>query len=112
MFPYVPELCRYPKMLILDEPTAGVDVELRHELWEYTKRINQKDKITILLTSHYIEEAEKLCNKIILINQGKIINQGTTAELKKTLLSQIIRRRLPKIHGQRQARGGKIMTGW
>lgn len=76
-------LMHKPKLLILDEPTAGVDVELRHELWEYTQRINQKDKITILLTTHYIEEAEKLCNKIVLINQGKIINQGTTAELKK-----------------------------
>lgn len=71
-----------PKLLILDEPTAGVDVELRLELWKYVQRIN-KEGTTVLLTTHYIEEAEQLCNRIALINQGKIIREGTSAELKK-----------------------------
>ena len=61
-----------PKLLILDEPTAGVDVELRHELWDYLKKINQQGK-TILFTSHYLEEVEQLCNKIAVINKGEII---------------------------------------
>jgi ABC-2 type transport system ATP-binding protein len=75
-------LMHQPKLLILDEPTAGVDVELRHELWDYMKRIN-KSGTTIVLTTHYIEEAEKLCDTISLINLGKIIKTGTPADLKK-----------------------------
>lgn len=75
-------LIHRPKFLILDEPTAGVDVELRRELWAYTKKIN-KEGTTILLTTHYIEEAEALCDQIALINEGKILKIGTTSELKK-----------------------------
>lgn len=76
-------LMHRPKFLILDEPTAGVDVELRLELWQYMQKINKEDRTTILLTTHYIEEAEELCDKIALINGGKIIDQGTPNELKK-----------------------------
>ncbi len=72
-----------PKMLILDEPTAGVDVELRLELWQYMKKVNQEGT-TILLTTHYIEEAEQLCDNLALINNGKIIKTGTSDDLKKT----------------------------
>jgi len=61
-----------PEFLILDEPTAGVDVQLRHDLWRYLREINGAGK-TILLTSHYIEEVEKLCNRIAIINKGKIV---------------------------------------
>lgn len=76
-------LMHRPKLLILDEPTAGVDVELRLELWHYMQRINKQDGTTILLTTHYIEEAEQLCSQIALINLGEIIDEGTPAELKK-----------------------------
>lgn len=76
-------LMHEPKLLILDEPTAGVDVELRHELWEYMEKLNKEDGTTILLTTHYIEEAERLCDKISLIDQGKLIKTGTVDELKK-----------------------------
>lgn len=75
-------LMHRPKLIILDEPTAGVDVELRLELWQYMQRVN-KEGTTILLTTHYIEEAEQLCNRIALINHGKIIKEGTSEELKK-----------------------------
>jgi ABC-2 type transport system ATP-binding protein len=61
-----------PPIIILDEPTAGVDIELRHMLWDYLRRINKEGK-TILLTTHYIEEAEKLCETVSIINDGKII---------------------------------------
>ncbi|MCB9799112.1 ABC transporter ATP-binding protein [Candidatus Nomurabacteria bacterium] len=71
-----------PELLILDEPTAGVDVELRHELWEYLKKINQEGK-TILLTSHYLEEVQLLCNHIAVINDGKIVLEGSKKELTK-----------------------------
>lgn len=66
-------LIHHPKLLILDEPTAGVDIELRRSMWQFLKDINEKEKITIILTTHYLEEAEKLCKQIIIINQGKII---------------------------------------
>ncbi len=76
-------LMHRPKFLILDEPTAGVDVELRLELWKYMQNLNKEERTTILLTTHYIEEAENLCDHIALINDGKIIDTGTPAELKK-----------------------------
>lgn len=65
-------LIHKPKILILDEPTAGVDVELRHYLWGLLEKLNKKGT-TIFLTTHYIEEAEKLCDRICIINKGKII---------------------------------------
>jgi ABC-2 type transport system ATP-binding protein len=73
-------LMHRPKLLILDEPTAGVDVELRLELWHYVQRINAEGT-TILLTTHYLEEAEQLCNRIGFINGGEIVATGTSAEL-------------------------------
>ena len=71
-----------PPILILDEPTAGVDIELRHMLWDYLKELNNNGK-TILLTTHYIEEAEKLCDEIAIINNGEIIKQGETKSIIK-----------------------------
>ena len=71
-----------PPILILDEPTAGVDIELRHMLWDYLKVLNNKGK-TILLTTHYIEEAEKLCDEVAIINKGLIIKQGDTSSIIK-----------------------------
>ena len=69
-----------PRMLILDEPTAGVDVELRLELWHYVQRINDEGT-SILLTTHYIEEAEQLCDRIAFINDGRIVGEGTSSQL-------------------------------
>lgn len=65
-------LMHRPKLLILDEPTAGVDVELRRSMWEYLRRIN-KEGTTIILTTHYLEEAEQLCRTVAVINKGEIV---------------------------------------
>ncbi|MBT3217313.1 MAG: ABC transporter ATP-binding protein [Candidatus Marinimicrobia bacterium] len=73
-----------PKILILDEPTAGVDVELRHELWEYFSELHKAGK-TILLTTHYIEEAEMLCENVAIIHNGKIIKEGSPKTLTQSL---------------------------
>ncbi|WP_205698302.1 ABC transporter ATP-binding protein [Conexibacter sp. SYSU D00693] len=73
-------LMHRPRLLILDEPTAGVDVELRLELWHYVQRINAEGT-TILLTTHYLEEAEQLCRRIAFINGGEIVAEGTHAQL-------------------------------
>ncbi len=73
-------LVHQPKVLILDEPTAGVDVELRRRLWEYVREIN-KQGTTIIFTTHYLEEAEALCENIAIINQGKIIANDSLQNL-------------------------------
>jgi ABC-2 type transport system ATP-binding protein len=73
-------LMHRPRLLILDEPTAGVDIELRLELWHYVQRINQEGT-TILLTTHYLEEAEQLCSRIAFINDGQIVAVGSSGEL-------------------------------
>lgn len=75
-------LVHTPDLLILDEPTAGVDVEQRHDLWEYLKEMNERGK-TIILTSHYLEEIQYLCNDIAIINHGKIVAEGTKEEFMK-----------------------------
>ena len=72
-----------PEVIILDEPTAGVDIELRHLLWDSLRKMNEEQNKTILLTTHYIEEAENLCNEVAIIDNGKIIAQGTPKELIK-----------------------------
>ena len=69
-----------PKVLVLDEPTAGVDVELRHTLWNYLRKLN-KEGMTILLTTHYIEEAERLCGRIAFIVSGRIVRIDTVEHL-------------------------------
>jgi len=68
-----------PELLILDEPTAGVDVELRRDLWRYLQELNRDGK-TILLTSHYLEEVERLCRTIAIIDGGKIVREGPKEE--------------------------------
>tara|TARA_Y100001970_G_scaffold219703_1_gene269627 strand:+ start:822 stop:1748 length:927 start_codon:yes stop_codon:yes gene_type:complete len=77
-------LVHNPDIIILDEPTAGVDVELRHDMWKYLKDLHVKGK-TILLTTHYIEEAELLCNNIAIIHKGKILKEGSPQALTKEL---------------------------
>ncbi|MFQ6673392.1 MAG: ATP-binding cassette domain-containing protein [Fidelibacterota bacterium] len=73
-----------PDIIILDEPTAGVDVELRRMLWDYLRRLHKEGK-TILLTTHYIEEAEQLCERVAIINDGRIVAEGTPQELIRSL---------------------------
>ena len=75
-------LMHKPKILILDEPTAGVDVETRQTMWKYLRKLNEQGT-TILLTTHYLEEAEALCKRIAIINKGSIIKLDTTPNLLK-----------------------------
>lgn len=70
-----------PEIIILDEPTAGVDIELRHLLWDSLREMNKKYDKTLLLTTHYIEEAENLCDEVAIIDDGKIIAQGSPKDL-------------------------------
>jgi ABC-2 type transport system ATP-binding protein len=69
-----------PPILVLDEPTAGVDVELRRQLWDYVRQLHATG-VTIVLTTHYLEEAEELCDRIAIINHGQVIANEPTREL-------------------------------
>lgn len=73
-------LVHSPRLLILDEPTAGVDIEIRRSMWELLQRIN-REGTTIILTTHYLEEAEQLCRHIAIINHGRIIEHSTMENL-------------------------------
>ncbi len=81
-------LVHEPKLLILDEPTAGVDIELRRSTWEFLQQINHAGT-TIILTTHYLEEAENLCRNIAMIDKGKIVVNTSMKELLQTLNQEI-----------------------
>ena len=73
-------LVHQPKLLILDEPTAGVDIEIRRSMWEFLSKLNQSGT-TIILTTHYLEEAESMCNNIAIINKGEVVESTSMKEL-------------------------------
>jgi ABC-2 type transport system ATP-binding protein len=83
-------LIHYPKVLFLDEPTLGLDPQTRESIWEYLQNLNKKEDVTVLLTTHYLDEADKLCDKISIIDQGEIIKSDTPRNLKKELKADII----------------------
>jgi len=76
-------LIHHPKILFLDEPTLGLDPQTRSHIWNYIKNLNKEEKMTVFFTTHYMEEADKVAQKIAVIDHGKIIAQGTSAELKE-----------------------------
>lgn len=75
-------LIHHPKIFFLDEPTLGLDPQTRNHMWDYVRTLNKKEGITVFFTTHYMEEAEKIAQKIAVIDHGKIITQGTAVELK------------------------------
>jgi len=83
-------LVHAPPVLVLDEPTAGVDVELRRQLWDLVREMNARG-MTIVLTTHYLEEAEELCERIAIINHGRLIANQTTAEMVGMAREKIVR---------------------
>ena len=76
-------LIHHPKILFLDEPTLGLDPQTRSHIWNYIKNLNKEEKMTVFFTTHYMEEADKVAQKIAIIDHGKIIAKGTSAELKE-----------------------------
>ena len=81
-------LLHHPKILFLDEPTLGLDPQTRNHIWDYVKKLNQEEKITVFFTTHYIGEAERVANKVAVIDRGKIITQGSPQELKEKTKTQ------------------------
>ncbi|WP_094228992.1 ATP-binding cassette domain-containing protein [Methanolobus psychrotolerans] len=83
-------LLHEPKILFLDEPTLGLDPQTRNHLWDYIERLNREKGITIILTTHYMEEADKLCNRIAIIDKGRIIALDTSEKLKNDIGGDVI----------------------
>ncbi len=76
-------LIHHPKILFLDEPTLGLDPQTRNHIWNYIKNMNKEENMTVFFTTHYMEEAERVAQRIAIIDQGKIVSQGTPEELKQ-----------------------------
>ncbi len=72
-----------PKILFLDEPTLGLDPQSRNQLWTHVKRLNETEQVTVFLTTHYMDEADRVAHRIAIIDHGKIVAQGASAELKE-----------------------------
>lgn len=78
-------LMHAPKVILLDEPTTGLDIQNRTKIWNLLRDINRKQNVTILLTTQYLEEADQLCNRIGIIDHGKLIALGTPTELRQKI---------------------------
>lgn len=83
-------LLHEPKVLFLDEPTTGLDPEVRTELWREVERLASDEQMTILLTTHYMDEADKLASQVAIVDHGKVVVQGTPNELKSELQGETI----------------------
>ena len=81
-------LLHHPAIFFLDEPTLGLDPQTRNQMWSYIKNLNKKENITVFFTTHYMEEAERIAQRIAIIDQGTIIAQGTSKELKQKTKTQ------------------------
>jgi len=81
-------LLHTPKIIFLDEPTLGLDPQTRHQLWTQVRRLNQEEEVTVFLTTHYMEEAERVADRIAIIDHGRIIAEGTAAELRASTRSE------------------------
>ncbi|HTX61035.1 MAG TPA: ATP-binding cassette domain-containing protein [Methanobacterium sp.] len=83
-------LVHHPKLLILDEPTLGLDPQTRENIWEYITKLNESEDITVLMTTHYMEEADQLCDEVAIINRGQIIKSDSPINLKRELKADTI----------------------
>ncbi len=83
-------LINRPKLLFLDEPTLGLDVQTRAAVWDYIRRLKQQFHMTLFMTTHYLDEADNLCDRIAIIDHGKILKIGSPNELKESIGGDVI----------------------
>jgi ABC-2 type transport system ATP-binding protein len=93
-------LLHHPKILFLDEPTLGLDPQTRNSVYEFIKNLNKKEGMTVFITTHYMEEAEKIADRIAIIDHGKIIKIGTVNELKKSTKTKSLEEAFLKLTGK------------
>ena len=103
-------LIHHPKILFLDEPTLGLDPQTRNKMWDYVKKLNEEEKMTVFFTTHYMHEAEKYAHRIAIIDHGKIITMGTSAQLRKNTKTKSLEDAFLKLTGHkiREESGGAI----
>ncbi len=92
-------LLHHPKILFLDEPTLGLDPQTRNHMWQYVQNLSKKEEMTVFFTTHYMEEAEKIAQRIAIIDKGKIIAIGTSEELKKQTATNSLEEAFLKLTG-------------
>ncbi len=93
-------LIHHPKILFLDEPTIGLDPQTRNFLWGYIKEMNKKENMTVFVTTHYMEEAEKIADRVAIIDHGKIVTIGTPSEIKKKTKTTSLEEAFLKLTGK------------
>ena len=93
-------LLHHPKILFLDEPTLGLDPQTRNHMWQYVLKLNKSEGMTVFLTTHYLEEAEKVADRIAIIDNGKIVKLGSLKELKKATKTKSLEEAFLKITGR------------
>ncbi len=117
-------LLHRPRVLFLDEPTQGLDAQTRRQIWSHIKRINQEEHVTMILTTHYLEEADHLCQRVAIIDRGRIVALDTPASLKDSLGGDLLTLEtaadrtafldhlpeIPWIRDYREERGGLLLT--
>jgi ABC-2 type transport system ATP-binding protein len=89
-------LMHHPHVLFLDEPTLGLDAQTRRHIWQYIKEMNRQEGVTIILTTHYMEEADRLCSRVAIIDHGKIIALDTPQNLKDGIGGDVVTIRSPQ----------------
>ena len=92
-------LLHTPKIIFLDEPTLGLDPQTRNQLWTHVKALNQSEGVTVFLTTHYMEEADRVAQRIAIIDHGRIVAQGTSHELKQQTGAETLEQAFLKFTG-------------
>jgi ABC-2 type transport system ATP-binding protein len=92
-------LIHHPKILFLDEPTLGLDPQTRNHIWSHIIKLNEMENMTVFLTTHYMEEADKIARTIAIIDHGKIVAQGTSAMLKEQTGASMLEEAFLKLTG-------------
>jgi ABC-2 type transport system ATP-binding protein len=103
-------LVHKPKVLFLDEPTTGLDPEARAAMWVEVERLAAAESLTILLTTHYLEEADRLAERVAIVSQGKVVVEGTPEDLKRDLQGESVSVELAELNG-RAAEAERIIGG-
>ena len=96
-------LVHRPKILVLDEPTTGLDPESRAVMWRELERMAKQDGMTILVTTHYLDEADRLCDRVAIVDGGRVVAEGTPRELKGTLRGDMVQVEIAEGHSAEAA---------
>jgi ABC-2 type transport system ATP-binding protein len=99
-------LLHHPKVIFLDEPTLGLDPQTRNHMWSYIKELNKKEGITVFFSTHYMEEADRMSDRIAVIDNGKIVAEGTAGELKEKTRTETLEDAFLKLTGKTIREGG------